>query len=311
MSLSILVLNGFFLGTANVLPPMYITLVTNVVNVAADYALIFGHWGAPALGVRGAAWAALLANAVGLAIGLTVLVKRYGSYLREPMEHLLNWVRLRHQLTTHANLLGRTLCLLGAQFCLLGMVSRMGEVALAAHAIIWQIWALVSYAVDGFAHAAETLVGNSLGAGEFAAARSICRRILLWGIAIGCGFSVVFALGIPSLAALFTEHPEVVAAILPLTFIVACAQPMNAAVFVLDGIFIGANDVAYLFRAMIVAAAAFFVPAAVALVVWIDAGLTGAWLAYLGLMVGRLLTLWRRYRADEWLRSFATNTRVD
>ena len=63
LTLSVLTLNGFFLGTANALAPLLVMVVANVVNLGADYALIFGHWGAPKLGVEGAAWASVLGNA--------------------------------------------------------------------------------------------------------------------------------------------------------------------------------------------------------------------------------------------------------
>jgi len=81
-------------------------------------------------------------------------------------------------------------------------------------------------------------------------------------------------------------------------------QPLNAVVFIFDGIFIGANDMAYMFRAMALAAFAFFVPAAVVLVIWLDGGLLSAWIAYAALMVGRALPLALRYRTDTWLRTF-------
>ena len=161
--------------------------------------------------------------------------------------------------------------------------------------------------MDGFAHAAETLVGNSLGAGDFTGTRQFCRRIMMLGITIGCCFGAAFGIGMTELASAFTEHGEVVAAILPLTPMLALAQPMNAAVFVFDGIFIGANDVAYLSGAMLVTAMFFFLPAMGLLVFQLEGGLMEAWLAYIVLMFGRLVTLWKRYRSDAWLRTFVSS----
>jgi Na+-driven multidrug efflux pump len=56
---------------------------------------------------------------------------------------------------------------------------------------------------------------------------------------------------------------------------------------------------------MAVAAFAVFLPAAGLFVFWFDGGLVGAWLAYDALMIGRFVTLFRRYRTDAWLVSFA------
>ena len=81
-------------------------------------------------------------------------------------------------------------------------------------------------------------------------------------------------------------------------------QPLNAAVFVFDGIFIGANDMRYMFGAMALASFGFFVPSAAILVVWCDGGLLSAWIAYAAMMLGRAVPLTLRFRSDIWLRTF-------
>ena len=102
----------------------------------------------------------------------------------------------------------------------------------------------------------------------------------------------------------FTEHAEVVTAVAQLRWIVAVIQPLNAVVFVLDGIFIGAGDMGYLFAAMAAASFAFFAPLALLFVYYLGWEAQGAWLAYNGLMVGRFATLWPRYCGDRWLKTY-------
>ena len=168
------------------------------------------------MGVTGAAYASVLSSIVGLSMGVSVLLIRYRTYLQIPLGPIFDRSKMLHLLSTNANLFGRTFCLLFSQFSLLAIVSRMGEIPLAAHAIIWQIWALVSYAVDGFAHAAETLIGNKLGTLDFEGVREICCRILQWGIGIGCAFGACYFFGMNHLAGLFTDHNQVVAAVISL-----------------------------------------------------------------------------------------------
>jgi MATE family multidrug resistance protein len=304
--LGVLTLNGFFLGTANVIAPLLIALTANLVNVVADYALIYGHWGAPAMGVIGAAWASVLGNAVALLVALFMLGWQYGDYLRQPLVGL--WERSQFALIfrTNANLFGRTLCLQFAQFFLLAVVSRMGEVTLAANAIVWQLWGLSSFAVDGFAHAAETLVGGLLGKRLFSEARAIAWRIIQWGVVGGACFGLLFLVALEPLARVFTEHEAVVAMVVSLRWIIAPIQPLNAVVFVFDGIFIGANDMGYLFRAMAVAAFAVFVPSMLLFVYGLGWEMQGAWLAYSSLMFGRFFTLCSRYRGVSWLKTFVS-----
>ena len=211
---------------------------------------------------------------------------------------------MKRLLQTNAFLFGRTLCLQFAGFFTLGMVSRMGEAPLAANAVILQIWGLTSFAVDGFAHAAETLVGRCVGGRRFAEARQFARRIIGWGLGLGAGFGLAYLAALEPIAALFTPHREVVEQVGSLYVLIALIQPLNAVVFVFDGIFIGASDMGYLFKAMALATFGVFVPAALVFIYWLDWELAGAWMAYSGLMVGRFVTLWPRYRGDAWLRSF-------
>ncbi|MDA0747661.1 MAG: MATE family efflux transporter, partial [bacterium] len=146
------VLTGFFRGAANAMAPMWMTILVNVVNVVGDYALIYGKWGAPEMGVAGAAWASVLATLAGLLYGLWVLGRQYRVYLAERPDALFDRLTLRRLFRTNFNLFGRTACLLFAQFFMLATVARLGEVALAANAVLWQVWSLVSYSVDGLAH---------------------------------------------------------------------------------------------------------------------------------------------------------------
>ena len=294
---------GFLRGVADVVTPMWMTILIHLTNVVGDYVLIYGKWGAPQLGVAGAAWASVLAYVVGILFGAVVLIWRYGETLRVPLAGVFSRASLRAMAGTHLALFGRTACLLFAQFFMMSTVARMGEGQLAAHAVLWQIWSLVSYCVDGFAHAAETLVGMRLGARDFAGARKVATRCLWLGGGLGAGYAVVYFLGIGPIAGLFTVHGEVVERVTSMVFWVAACQPINGVVFILDGILIGANDTRYLFLAMAAAAFGVYLPATLLFVQAMGFGLAGAWMGYNCLMAARLATLSWRYRGGRWERS--------
>ena len=298
------VLVGFFRGAANAMAPMWMTIVVNVVNVAGDYVLIYGKFGAPEMGVLGAAWASVFAGMAGLVYALGVLILRYRHYLAERPRSLLAGPNLRRLLATNINLFGRTASLLFAQFFMLSTVARMGEVSLAANAVMMQIWSLASYTVDGFAFAVETLVGNCLGARAFAEARRVARRSILWGVALGAGYAVAYGVAIDPIVSGFTDHEPVRRTAASLVFWVAAIQPLNAAIFILDGIFIGANDTAYLFGAMALSAFGIYLPATLFLVYGLGLGLKGAWMGHNCLMVGRFVTLAPRFLGTRWMRTF-------
>lgn len=294
---------GFFRGLADAVTPMWMTVLIHLTNVAADAVLIYGLWGAPRMGVEGAAWASVMAYGVGIVYAAAALARRYRTYLRMPTRVMLARAALRTMAGTHLNLFGRTACLLFTQFFMLSLVARMGEGPLAAHAVLWQIWSLVSYCVDGFAHASETLVGMRLGARDFTGARRVAARSLWWGTLIGAGYSAVYFGAIGPIASVFTDHARVVERVTSMVVWVAACQPLNGAVFMLDGILIGANDTRYLFGAMAVAAFGVFLPATLVFVNLLGLGLTGAWMGYNCLMLGRLATLGARYRGRRWERA--------
>ena len=297
-------LTGFFRGIADAMTPMWMTVLVNVVNVFGDYALIYGKFGAPEMGVLGAAWASVFATLAGLVYGLGVLWWRYRAYVTERPAGIFDRAKIRRLVATNANLFGRTACLLFAQFFMLGIVARMGEAALAANAVLWQVWSLVSYSVDGFAHAAETLVGNCLGARRFPMVRRVARRCLVWGAGLGVGYTLAYWGAMPWIAQGFTDHQEVAELVVSLTFWIAAIQPLNSVVFIFDGIFIGANDTRFLFGAMAVSAFGFYLPATLLLVYGLGMGLKGAWMGYNCLMIGRFATLLYRYGNSRWIQTF-------
>jgi putative MATE family efflux protein len=299
------VLTGYFRGIADAVSPMWMTIVATVVNVVGDYGLIYGKLGLPEMGVVGAAWASVVAALCSLLYGLLVLITRHRAHLTKLSAGLVDRTNLRRLLATNASLFGRTACLLFAQFYMLSTVARMGEVPLAANAVAWQVWSLVSYFVDGLAHAAETLVGNALGARRFSAARQVACRCLWWGGGLGLAFGCTYLAAMGPIARSFTDHAPVITAVLSLTLWIAIIQPLNAMVFIWDGVFIGANDTLYLFGAMALAAFALFLPAMVVFVHFFGLGLQGVWMGYNGLMVGRFLTLGLRFRGNAWMRTFA------
>jgi len=202
------VMTGFFRGCGDAMSPLWMTVVVNLVNVVLDYVFIYGHWGAPALGVVGAAWASVAAGIVGNILGVLFLMRRHSGILQS-QGPLLDTSQTRRILSTNGNLFGRTACLLFTQFFGMAVVSRMGDASLATHAVAWQIWSVVSYFVDGFAHAAETLVGNAIGAGDRTEAITFGRRCMVWGTGIGLLFGAGYWAWMGPIAGLFSDHIEV------------------------------------------------------------------------------------------------------
>jgi Na+-driven multidrug efflux pump len=123
--------------------------------------------------------------------------------------------------------------------------------------------------------------------------------MLQWGVVAGLVFAAVVGSLRSLLPRLFTEDAEVIALCAFVLVFVAVLQPLNAVVFVLDGVLIGAGDMRFLAWAMAGAAAA-FVPAAGAVLV-LGGGIGWLWASLGLLMVTRAAALTWRFRGDAWM----------
>ena len=186
------------------------------------------------------------------------------------------------------------------------IAAQMGTEEVAAMQIGLEIWSLLALALDAIAIAGQALVAQELGAGRTATAHEASRRMVGMSIQVG----VVFALAVMATLSwsphIFTDDPEVVRlAGFGLVF-VAIMQPLNGVVFALDGVLIGAGDLAFLARAMV---GAFLTFASLAAAVHATgAGVGWLWAAVMGLMVARAIPLWARFRTDRWMITGAAAT---
>ncbi|HST65954.1 MAG TPA: MATE family efflux transporter, partial [Mycobacteriales bacterium] len=154
-------------------------------------------------------------------------------------------------------------------------------------------------ALDAVAIAAQALVGRLLGAGDTVGARAATRRMLELGLVFGVlvGLALLGSRGL--LPHAFSDDPLVLHLASFVLLFAAVLQPVNAVVFVLDGVLMGAGDTRYLAVTMVAAAVLFLVLAAVLIVT--GAGLGWLWASIGALMLVRLATLTSRLRSDRWL----------
>jgi putative MATE family efflux protein len=283
--------HGIFRGYLDTRTPLVVTLGLNVVNLVLDPILIFGL----GLGIEGAAMATVAAQWTGALWFLDLLLRRrrraLGIELTLPRPaELVPFLRIGGALAL------RTFALIGTMTLATAVATRVGTVQVAAHQVATQLWLFLALVVDALAVAGQALVANYRGAGDPAAAREAANRLLVWGLRIGFALALAFLALAPVLPRLFTPEVEVIAAIgLVYPFIVVM-QPLNALVFVWDGVFLGAEDFRFLAVQMVLSGVAAGV--VLLLVLPMGWGLLGVWWGMVTLMLVRALTLgWRYWRA--------------
>jgi MATE family multidrug resistance protein len=257
----------------------------NGLNIALDLWFVLGlGWGVP-----GVAAATLVAEWTGLLLGLWFCRAAFGSWWRAARARLADRAALARMGAVNGNIMVRSVGLQLSFTAFLFLDAGMGDVTLAANQVLLQFIEIAAYALDGFAFAAEALVGQAVGARALPALRAAARLASLWALAGTLLLCAAFALFGPAIIDLMTTAPEVRAeARLYLPWLVA-APLVGVASWMLDGIFIGATQTREMRDAMLVSVAAY----AAALALLLPAfGNHGLWAGLMVLNVTRALTLW-------------------
>ncbi|MGI2027495.1 MATE family efflux transporter [Endozoicomonas acroporae] len=281
---------GWLIGMQMPKGPLFILVVGNVVNIVLDLLLVLGLGWA----TQGAAMATVIADYLALALGL-LLVRRIlaGDDGQFSADMVFDMAAFRRLIMLNRHLFVRTLCLLSVQAFFTARGARLGDEVLAANALLMNLMVLISNGLDGFAHAAEALTGESIGKGDRRQFHQIVRVTGWCSLICGGLFCLLLGLGGKALLGWLTNIPEVAEqASVYLPWLVA--MPLIAVwCFWLDGVFIGAVRTDMMQNTMLISTVLVFLP------VWFlfrDMGNQGLWLAYTVFMAARGLGLIWVYR---------------
>ncbi|NBE93173.1 MATE family efflux transporter [Nonomuraea sp. KC401] len=281
---------GVLRGLQDTVTPLVVAVGSFALNAALNAWFVLGlGWG-----IAGSAWGTVLAQTLGAAVYLVVVVRgalRLGTALTPRLEGL------RQAGAAGVALLIRTICLRVVLLVATMVATRMGQAHLAAFAIATQVWTLLAFALDAIAIAGQAITGRSLGAGDVAATKDATRRMVQWGIWSGIALGGLVLAARPLLPGLFDADPAVTGLLLAVLWPIALFQPVCGVVFVLDGVLIGAGDQRYLAWAGVWTTLAYLPAAFLAT----GFGVVALWCALGVWMFARLITLVRRAAGTAWL----------
>jgi MATE family multidrug resistance protein len=199
---------------------------------------------------------------------------------------------MRRMFTASRDIMGRTVLLQLSFTSFVFLGARFGDVPLAANQVLMQFLSVTAYALDGFAFAAEALVGQAVGARSGAATRAAGRVCMQLGLGGAAGMAALIAVGGPFAIDLLTTSPEVREAARDYLPWLVAAPLIGVAAWIYDGIFIGALLTGDMLRAMFLSVVVY----AVALAFLVPAyGNHGLWAGLMILNATRTVTLWRLY----------------
>ena len=287
-TLGLYAINGWFLGMQNARYPMIVTVVLNVLNIVLDVFFVYSL----DMHVDGVAWGTLIARYVGLILAVVLLVVKYRGWLKAYVrEKLLELEPIQKFFSVNRDIFIRTLCLIFTFSFFTAKSAEFGNVILAANTILLQLWMMVSYGIDGFAFAAESLIGRYKGSGEKGKLKKAVGYCFFWGIGIGFAASLVYALFDIPILKIFTDQQEVIETALVFWAWTIAGPAVSSFCYIWDGIFIGATATVPMRNSMIIATILVFLPVYAIGVSFLGLGNHAIWLALTLFMIARGVTL--------------------
>lgn len=302
-------LSSFFTGRGDTVTNMYVHMAGNLVNLLLDYAMIFGKWGFPEMGIRGAAWATVIAGFVAPALFC-------GIYFRNPLREefdTVRWFRLEMGLLRRMVRFGVPsavhLFLDVASFALFVLiVGRLGAVALAASNIALAVNGLAFMPLLGISMATSILVGQYQGRRDAVTAEKATWNSLRIGWIYMALVGATFVLFPRAYFTFFQTRGETggltMEQLLPvgrrLLYMMAAWGLMDTTNLVLSGALKGAGDTRFVMVYSVAIAWGFWITGEWLIVFVLGRGVVAAWL-WLTIYVFVLAAgYWLRFRTGRW-----------
>ncbi|MGI9344170.1 MAG: MATE family efflux transporter [Gammaproteobacteria bacterium] len=232
------VMIGWLIGMQNARGPLAIIVTINTINIVLDLVFVV------ALGMKadGVALATLIAEFCGAAAGFVIVRAELADHPGSgaPVE-LFDPRRYRKLFAMNTSLFIRTMSLMFVFAFITAQGARMGDVVLAANALLLNFQWFLAYALDGIAYAAEALVGKAIGARDRDGIRIAVSRTLRWSLIFASGFSVVYLLTGGAIIDLLSDIEELRAVAREYLPWMIISPLISVWCFLYDGVFVGAT----------------------------------------------------------------------
>lgn len=234
-TIGLFALNGWLIALERTRAILALQLVTNGLNIVLDIGFVLGL----GLGVEGVATATLIAEWSGLGFGLWLA---RGAFTARPaLAVILRRDKLTRMVSVNRDIMIRSVLLQGCFTAFLFLGSGEGDVTLAANQVLLQFLEITAYVLDGFAFAAETLVGQAVGAGQPLRLRRAAGVCGTWALGGAVALSLAFWLGGSMLIDALSTDPAVRAEARIYLPWLALSPLIGVGGWMFDGIFVGAT----------------------------------------------------------------------
>jgi MATE family multidrug resistance protein len=292
-TLGIYAFTGWFLGMQNAKYPLILAIITNIFNIIFNLIFIKMF----SMNVDGVAWGTVCANFIGIICGMLLFYKSYRQLITfRNKKSLLNWRSYRDFFQVSRDIFIRTLLLIFAFSFFTAKSAEAGDLVLAANSILLNLWTVMSYGIDGFAFASESLIGRYIGARDRAGLKSAIIHSFAWGVGLGFLFMLIYVVFSRPMLEIFSNKVPVINLALTLMIWTQVAPVISSFCYMWDGIYIGATATSAMRNSMIISILIFYLP-----VYYVGENFFGThalWIALTIFMLARGLTLTLLYKKE-------------
>ena len=294
------VMLGWFIGQGRARMALGLQLFLNLTNMVLDAAFVLGL----GMTTAGVALGTLLAETAAAGLGFAIVgsaIKR--GQIKFERALIFDAAKLKRTFAINFDIMVRTWCLVFAFWWHAAQGAKQGDVIVSANAVLMHCFEVAAYLIDGFAYAAEALVGQAVGAKSFTRYRDAIIISTLWALVIGAILAVIILLAGPQIIdvlAVNTDVRQTARIYLPW---VALSAILGVVCFQLDGIFTGATRTQDMRNMMIISIIVYLISW------WVASralGNHGLWMALNIFFIIRAVTLGARVPALEQA-SFTAN----
>jgi MATE family multidrug resistance protein len=283
---------GLFRGLQNTFWPMVIAAIGASVNIGLDFLFVYGVEGLLApMGVVGAAWASLIAQALMAVLSLILVLKKTEVSLK--LQFPLH-PEMKRLVQMSANLFLRSVALNIALILSTRQAAGLGKEYIAVHTIAMNIWLFTAFFLDGYGAAGNILGGRLLGEKNYKSLWKLTKRVTSYNIVVATLLILVGVISYHHIGLIFNKDPLVLSVFTGMFFMVLISLPFNAMAFTLDAIFKGLGEMAYLRNILLASTFLGFLPV-LYLSNYMDWGLTGIWAAIIVWVAWRGVALMIKY----------------
>lgn len=231
------VILGSTLGRGRTDLGLILQVAINLANIVltAGLVLIFD------LGIAGAAIGTAVAEVLGAGLGILVLRRLGSNPLAVTWAEVIDRAAILQTLAMNRDIMIRNVALILAFSIFSALGARSGDVTLAANAVLYNMFLIGGYFLDGFATAAETLCGQSIGARDERGFRRAITLSLGWSLGFGLAVSAIFLIGGGMFIDFVSTNPDVRIYARQYLVFAALTPLFGAAAFAFDGIYTGAT----------------------------------------------------------------------